>query len=75
MVAAKTIPYGAKLEAGHLRLALYPKAAAPDGSFAAVKDVLAQDAGAPVVLVAMSPKEPVLRTKLSGSAPSPRWRR
>ncbi|HEX8231777.1 MAG TPA: Flp pilus assembly protein CpaB [Caulobacteraceae bacterium] len=71
VVAAQAIPYGGKLEAKHLAVAQYPKGAAPDGSFTAISQILGQQGGAPIALMSMQPKEPVLRVKLSGSGARP----
>ena len=67
VLAASPIAYGTKLEAKELTVARIPADAAPQGAFATVDQVLRQDSGgAPVALVAMAPREPVLATKLSG---------
>ena len=66
VVAAVPLPYGAKLERKHLAVARVPATAAPLGAFATIDQLLAQDGGAPVVLVSMSTREPVLPAKVSG---------
>ena len=66
VVAAAPLPYGVKLERKHLALTKMPAHAAPVGAYASIDAVLAADKGAPVVLVAMSTREPVLPTKVSG---------
>ena len=67
VLAATPIPYGSKLEAKELMVARLPANAAPIGSFTTVDQVLKQDAGgAPVALIAMGPREPILAAKLSG---------
>lgn len=72
VLAATPIAYGEKLEAKQLVLSHLPRDAAPVGAFASIDQVLKQDAGgAPVALVAMSPREPVLAAKLSGPGARP----
>jgi pilus assembly protein CpaB len=67
VVAAKPIPYGARLEASHLKLAHYPANAVPEGAFTTVAQVLAQDnGGAPVALTPLVEREPLLPAKISG---------
>jgi pilus assembly protein CpaB len=72
VVASSPIAYGAKLEAKNLTVAMLPAEAAPLGAFATVDQVMKLDGGAaPVSLVSISQKEPVLAAKLSpGSRPS-----
>lgn len=67
VVAAKPIEFGVKLAEEHLAVVQLPVEAAPAGSFRTIKEVVAQDGGAPVALVAMSPREPILPAKLSGA--------
>lgn len=67
VVAAGDIPFGHKLEAGDLKVIKVPRNAAPEGAFADIKDVLAQDhGGAPIALTPLTAREPILPTKLSG---------
>jgi pilus assembly protein CpaB len=67
VLAAAPIAYGTKLEAKELMLAKMPANVAPQGAFASIDEVMKQDSGgAPVALVAMQPKEPILAAKLSG---------
>ena len=71
VVASQAIPYGAKLEAKYLTVVRVPAAALPAGAFSTVNQILNQPSGAPIALVPMSPKEPVLPTKLSGGGARP----
>lgn len=72
VVATSPIAYGAKLQPKDLAVLQIPADAAPQGAFASVDQVLKQDAGAPpVALVAMSAREPVLISKLSGAGKRP----
>lgn len=67
VVAAADIPFGHKLEAGDLKVIQIPRNAAPAGAFASIDLVLAQDhGGAPVALIPIVAREPLLPTKLSG---------
>jgi pilus assembly protein CpaB len=66
VVAAVPLPYGAKLERKHLAVARVPANAAPLGAFSTIDQLLAQDGGAPVVLVSMATREPVLPAKVTG---------
>ncbi len=67
VVAAGDIPFGRKLEAGDLKVIQVPRNAAPEGAFSKIDQVLAQDhGGAPIALTALTAREPILPTKLSG---------
>lgn len=67
VVAAKALPYGAKLEPGDLTLAQAPADAIPEGAFVSIDQVLTQDGGkAPVVINAIAAKEAILPAKISG---------
>ena len=66
VVAATPLTYGVTLERKHLAVAKIPANAAPIGAFATIDQLLASDGGAPVVLVPMSTREPVLPAKVSG---------
>lgn len=79
VVAAKdAIPFGHKLEAKDLVLVRMPAEAAPAGAYHSIEEVLALNAGGAggtggdkggaVTLVALSPKEPVLPSKVAGGA-------
>ncbi len=67
VVANKDIKYGTKLEAGMLTVIKAPADMAPQGAFTSVAQVLAADKGAaPVALMPMSAREPILPVKISG---------
>ncbi|HEX8570823.1 MAG TPA: Flp pilus assembly protein CpaB, partial [Caulobacteraceae bacterium] len=68
VVAATALPYGVKLERKHLALAKMPANAAPEGAYSSIEALLTADAaaGAPVVLIPMSIREPILPPKVSG---------
>jgi len=67
VVASRPIAFGDTLDAAHLTVARLPANAAPEGAFATIAQVLAQDhGGAPVALVPISAREAVLPPKLSG---------
>lgn len=66
VVAAMPIPYGARLEAKYLTVAKLPPDAAPIGAYAEVRQLLNQAGGAPVALVPIAAREPLLPSKLSG---------
>ena len=67
VVASGALKYGDQLDAGKLTLVRMPASVAPEGAFSSVDEVLKQDGGAPVVLVAMTAREPLLPSKLSGA--------
>ena len=72
VVAARDIPYGARLEVGHLRLIRLSADVVPAGAFSSIEAVLTQDSGgAPVALMAMTAREPILPAKLSGPGARP----
>jgi len=71
VVASGALKYGEKLDAGKLTLVRMPASVAPEGAFSSVDEVLKQDGGAPVVLVAMTAREPLLPAKLSGAGARP----
>ena len=72
VLAAADIPYGAKLDARQLMVQRLPASAAPVGAFTSIEQVMRQDAGgAPVALVAISQREPLLPVKLSGPGVRP----
>ena len=67
VVAAKPIAYGERLDPSHLKIVQYPRDARPEGAFATIAQVMAQDRGAaPVAIFPMVEREPVLPAKLSG---------
>ena len=67
VVAARPIEFGTRLDEKNLAVVQLPVEAAPAGSYRTVKEVIALDGGAPVALTALSPREPILPTKLSGA--------
>jgi pilus assembly protein CpaB len=67
VVAARPIAFGTKLDAKNLTVVNLPADATPTGAYRSINDVIKLDGGAPVALVAMSPREAVLPTKLSGA--------
>jgi pilus assembly protein CpaB len=72
VIATKPLPYGTKLEARDLVLAQMPAQYVPEGSFTTIASVLAQDHGAPpVVINAIAAREPILPTKVSGPGARP----
>jgi pilus assembly protein CpaB len=66
VVAAKPIPWGAKLDGQYLKVIQLPVADTPQGAYANVGQILNQDGGPPIALSAMAAQEPVLASKLSG---------
>ena len=72
VVAAKALPYGARLTSADLRLAQVPGDFVPPGAFVTIESVLTQDAGkAPVVVQAIAANEPILPTKVTGPGARP----
>ncbi|HEV2365604.1 MAG TPA: Flp pilus assembly protein CpaB [Caulobacteraceae bacterium] len=71
VVARGPIAYGAKLQAGALTVVDYPAGSAPQGAFSTIQQVIDQPGGAPIALVPMASREPVLPTKLSGAGAKP----
>lgn len=67
VVAAKSLPYGTKLQAKDLVLVQMPPNAAPEGAFTTIDAVLSQDHGAaPVAITPIAERETLLPAKLSG---------
>jgi pilus assembly protein CpaB len=66
VVAAKPIPWGAKLDGQFLKVIQMPAADVPHGAYSSVGQILNQDGGPPIALSAMAEQEPVLSSKLSG---------
>ena len=64
VVANKPLRFGAELTASVLREITWPENALPEGSFAKITDVLSD--GRHIVLTAIEPNEPVLKTKITG---------
>lgn len=72
VVASRALKYGEKLDAGMLKVIKVPASAIPEGSFTTVAQALAADhGGAPVVLVPLATREPLLPAKLSGPGARP----
>src|SRR5689334_2768743 len=71
VVASQAIAYGSKLDSNHLTVVRLPQSAVPEGSFTTVQQVIDQPGGAPVALQQIAPREPVLRTELSGPGARP----
>jgi pilus assembly protein CpaB len=72
VIAAHPMAYGAKVEAKDLVLAKMPVQFVPEGAFTTVASVLAQDHGAPpVVISAIAAREPILPSKVSGPGARP----
>ena len=69
VVAAKTpLKFGDRLDASKLVILKLPSNAVPEGAFSTMDQVLSKDGGgAPVVLTAISAREPLLPSKLSGA--------
>jgi pilus assembly protein CpaB len=67
VVASNPIAFGDRLDAAHLAIVQVPADAAPEGAFATIDAVLAQDdGGAPVALTPIAQREALLPSKLSG---------
>lgn len=72
VAAAKPIAFGTKLDEKSLVVLNLPVNAAPVGAYHSIKDVIKLDAGgAPVALVAIAAREPLLPAKLSGAGARP----
>ena len=72
VLASGPISYGDKLDARRLTVVQMPADVVPAGAFSSIDQVMKQDAGgAPVALVTMAAKEPVLATKVSGPGARP----
>jgi pilus assembly protein CpaB len=67
VVASRPIAFGTKLDAKNLAVVSLPADGAPIGAYRTIDDIIKLDGGAPVALVAMSPREAVLPSKLSGA--------
>lgn len=67
VVAASTaIAYGTKLDEKNLTVLRVPAAAAPEGAYRSIDEVIKLEGGAPVALTQIAAREPVLPFKLSG---------
>jgi pilus assembly protein CpaB len=64
VVATSPLRFGTRLTATMLREVAWPEAAIPAGTFASVNDLMAP--GKRIVLAAIEPNEPILRTKITG---------
>jgi pilus assembly protein CpaB len=64
VVATSPLRFGTRLTAAMLREVAWPEAAIPAGTFASVNDLMAP--GKRIVLAAIEPNEPILRTKITG---------
>jgi pilus assembly protein CpaB len=64
VVATSPLRFGTKLTASMLREVAWPEAAIPAGTFASINDLMAP--GKRIVLAAIEPNEPILRTKITG---------
>lgn len=72
IVAARAaVPFGQKLEAKDLTLVHLPADAAPEGAYSSIDQVVKLDGGAPVTLAALSAREPILPSKISGAGAKP----
>jgi pilus assembly protein CpaB len=72
VIDAHVMPYGAKVEAKDLVLAKMPAQYVPEGAFTTVAALMAQDHGAPpVVISAIAAREPILPAKVSGPGARP----
>ena len=64
VVAASPLRFGTKLAAPMLREVAWPEAAIPAGTFGSINDLMSP--GKRIVLAAIEPNEPILRTKITG---------
>lgn len=72
VVASKPLKFGDKLDTGALTVINLPRDAVPQGAYSNVAAVLSADnGGAPVVLVPIAAREPMLAAKLSGPGARP----
>jgi pilus assembly protein CpaB len=71
VVAKADIPYGTKLDPSKLEVEQLPAGTAPQGAYSTAAQILTQAGGAPVVLTAISAREPLLPTKLSTGGARP----
>src|SRR5205085_10147299 len=65
-VAAVAMPFGTELTREKIRFASYPKSSLPAGSFSTLEQLLPKDEKR-VVLLPISPNEPILSDKISGA--------
>jgi pilus assembly protein CpaB len=67
VVAAGPLAYGTRLQAKNLKVVKLPPGVLPQGAYSSVAQVLQLDhGGAPVVLIPIAEREPILPHKLSG---------
>lgn len=72
VVAKSGLKFGDRLDASKIEILKVPANAVPEGAFATTAQVLAQDGGAPpVVLTPIAAREPLLPAKLSGPGARP----
>jgi pilus assembly protein CpaB len=71
VVATSAIPYGGKVDAGHLTVAQLPASAVPQGAFSSIAQVTSRPGGEPIALIPIAAREPLLPTKLSGGGARP----
>jgi pilus assembly protein CpaB len=64
VVAAKPLRFGNEVTSAQLREVGWPEAALPEGAFSKISDLLSD--GRRVVLTAIEPNEPVLKSKITG---------
>jgi pilus assembly protein CpaB len=64
VVAASPLRFGTRLTPQMVREVAWPEAAIPAGTFASINDVMSP--GKRIVLAAIEPNEPILRTKITG---------
>jgi pilus assembly protein CpaB len=64
VVAAAPLRFGTHVSAGMLREVAWPEAAIPAGTFASINDLMSP--GKRIVLAAIEPNEPILRSKITG---------
>ena len=64
VVAAAPLRFGSRLTAQMVREVAWPEAAIPTGTFTSINDLMSP--GKRIVLAAIEPNEPILRTKITG---------
>jgi pilus assembly protein CpaB len=64
VVASAPLRFGAQLSAQNLREVAWPEAAIPAGTFPSINDLMS--GGKRIVLAAIEPNEPILRSKVTG---------
>ena len=71
VVASGPIAYGARLDATKLTVVQAPPSMVPQGAYASPSQIINQAGGAPIALTALSAREPVLPSQLSGAGARP----